>query len=345
VHTKIGEMIVSAGLITPEQRDLALANQRSFGGKMGTNLVELGFVSDETLAKFLSHQLSLPAASRDDFENISPEALQVVSREFAETHRLVPLRLDKRLLVAIADPNDLSALDELKFKSGRVVQAVIAPEIWIVAALERHYRIARKQRFVTIDDELSKPEVVLNEAPLDVGGLAPAQSELSLDAFLGRLVLSKRKEEVLAVLLDFLLPFYAQTAVYVLRKDRISGWTLRGFPIHDRELQKLELQAGDDSTFGRVLLNQETFEGTLPNEPEDRRLIAGLGLGERTRVEIRPISYKGRGIVAVLGAVNALDRTEAALRNTILDAAFAKTGLALEWVALRALILDGRLPG
>ena len=189
---KIGELLIANGLITAKQLEHALATQKSFGGKLGTNLVELGFVSDKDLAQFLSKQLKLPAAKPADFERIPQNVLDLIPVELASTYKVIPLKLDKRLVVAISDPASLPALDEIQFKTGKAVEPVIAPEIWIVAALERFYHVAREARYVKIEDDEESSEKELSnvygtfEAGQDaalIGGYIEEATSVSVQSF------------------------------------------------------------------------------------------------------------------------------------------------------------------
>ena len=107
--------------------------QRNYGGKLGTNLVELGFISELDLAKFLGKQLNMPPCSPLEFDEIRPSALAIIPADFASKHNVMPLSLGDKIRIAISDPYALQALDELKFKLGKPIEAVIAPEIWIIA--------------------------------------------------------------------------------------------------------------------------------------------------------------------------------------------------------------------
>src|SRR4051812_44113364 len=102
---KIGELLITNGLLTQPQLEQALSNQRTYGGKLGTNLIEMGFITDLMLAQFLSKQLKITAATPKDFESIPRDVLDLISKDLAEKHKLIPLRVDKKIVVAISDPS------------------------------------------------------------------------------------------------------------------------------------------------------------------------------------------------------------------------------------------------
>jgi len=157
VTVKIGELLVQNGLITEEQLDESLQAQLVFGGRLGTNLVELGHISTATLAEFLAKQLAMPALAPGQLENIPADAIAAVSAEAASKYMMFPLALEGRVLkIAMADPTDLEAVDEISFSTGRRVRTTVAPELLVMYALEKFYDVHRSNRFVRITGSLKE---------------------------------------------------------------------------------------------------------------------------------------------------------------------------------------------
>ena len=141
-HTKrLGEMLVDAGLISPAQLQDALRHQRFAGGRMGTNLVALGFVSEEVLMDFLAHQTGVPRADLRSV-NVDPIALRRVPRRLAEQLTILPLSFKepKTLVLAMADPSDLNAIDSARFASGLTIEPVVASHSALRLAIAEQYR-------------------------------------------------------------------------------------------------------------------------------------------------------------------------------------------------------------
>jgi hypothetical protein len=146
---RIGELLVEAGAITREQLSQALSAQREHGGRLGTNLVELGFIDERGLAGVLARQLNIPSATAAQLERAEADALKLLPAKSAAKLRAIPLREDKgKLWVALADPTDPAVLDELAKGTGKPVRPMVAPEMLLQEALERHYHIKRKARVV-----------------------------------------------------------------------------------------------------------------------------------------------------------------------------------------------------
>lgn len=126
----LGELLLKAGVITEQQLRAALTEQKKWGGKLGSLLVDMNFLDENTLVKALSKQLNLP---RVDFEGlvISAEAIQNLEADFAEQHQVLPISFEvakRQLVVAMADPRNLGIVDEIGFKTGCKVQVAIAGE-------------------------------------------------------------------------------------------------------------------------------------------------------------------------------------------------------------------------
>lgn len=141
-HTKrLGEMLVDAGIISPAQLQDALRHQRFAGGRMGTNLVALGFVSEEVLMDFLAHQTGVPRADLRAV-NVDPVALKRVPRRLAEQLTILPLTFKepKTLVLAMADPSDLNAIDSARFASGLTIEPVVASHSALRTAIAEQYR-------------------------------------------------------------------------------------------------------------------------------------------------------------------------------------------------------------
>ena len=150
---RFGELLVEAGLLSAAQLTDALKNQAHFGGTLATNLVDMGFMEEDELIQFSSRQLGLPCATSEELMSVSPDVIRLVPKELAEKYMIIPLsREKKRLTLAMLDPSDLSVIDEISFVTGYFIIPMIATELRLVQALEKHYKIKRNPRFIEIAD-------------------------------------------------------------------------------------------------------------------------------------------------------------------------------------------------
>jgi hypothetical protein len=152
---RLGDILIEERLITPAQRDEALRQQRLYGGRIGTNLFELGAIDLEGLARALSRQKGVPAALQKHFDSIHGEAVALVPARLAQKHAAIPLgftaRSPKTIAVAFLDPARPGAVDEIQFAASARVYPVVAPELRIYLYLEKIYGIPRHVRFLRLD--------------------------------------------------------------------------------------------------------------------------------------------------------------------------------------------------
>src|SRR5918997_4284242 len=136
---RIGELLLKEKRISPEQLQEALNYQRTSGGKLGANLVKLGFVKDEEITALLSKQYGVPSISLDQFE-IDPTVIKLVPAETARKYQIIPLsRAGATLTIAMTDPTNVFAMDDVKFMTGYNVEPVVASETALLDAIARYY--------------------------------------------------------------------------------------------------------------------------------------------------------------------------------------------------------------
>jgi type IV pilus assembly protein PilB len=139
---RIGETLVKSGVISEAQLDDALAYQHAQGGRLGAVLVNLGLATEDQVTKALAERLGAAAQNLADFQP-GPDILRLVPVEAARKHQLVPLeRVGSTLRVAMTDPTDMLALDEIRFMTGLDVEGLLASETAILQALGRWYGTA-----------------------------------------------------------------------------------------------------------------------------------------------------------------------------------------------------------
>ena len=167
---KLGQLLITANLITDDQLKEAVSLQRKEGGRLGANLVKLGYITEEKLVAFLSKQWGVPAINLSDYK-IDPSVLKLVPGEVARKYFIIPVaRVGATLTIAMSDPSNVFVIDDVKFMTGYNVEVVVSGESSIVNAISVHYRnggdalIATKKAtsnvFSAKDYTLSEDELV-----------------------------------------------------------------------------------------------------------------------------------------------------------------------------------------
>jgi type IV pilus assembly protein PilB len=136
---RIGELLLKEKRITPEQLQEALNYQRTNGGKLGFNLIKLGFVKDDEITALLSKQYGVPSIALGQFD-VDASVVKLVPAETAQKYQVIPLaRSGATLTIAMTDPTNVFAMDDIKFMTGYNVEPVVASEIAVNDAIAKYY--------------------------------------------------------------------------------------------------------------------------------------------------------------------------------------------------------------
>src|SRR5438552_2447872 len=140
---KLGELLLKENMVTPQQLQEALAHQKMNGGKLGKAFVSLGYVRDEEITSLLSRQYGVPSINLDHFE-VDPAIIKIIPAETSRKYQILPLsRSGATLTIAMADPTNVFAMDDIKFMTGYNVEPVVASETSLEDAIEKYYGSTR----------------------------------------------------------------------------------------------------------------------------------------------------------------------------------------------------------
>jgi type IV pilus assembly protein PilB len=176
MSSRLGEILVKENLITADQLKQAMAHQRQNGGRLGTALMKLGFVSDDEITEVLSRQYGVPSINLKYYE-VDPAVIKLIPQDTAVRYQIVPLsRVGSTLTIAMIDPTNVFAMDDIKFMTGFNVEPVVASETSVNEAINKFYGE------VESGEELSK---VMKDLGAEDGGdleLASEEQEMDLAA-------------------------------------------------------------------------------------------------------------------------------------------------------------------
>ncbi len=365
-HVRVGDLLVEAGVITAAQLGDALRLQQKAGGKLGTNLVQLGIIDETTLARFLSQQLRIPAVTAASIDRASPKVLSRLYPKDAARLGAVPIREDAgKLWVAFADPTDKDALKEVATLVGCEVRPMVAPELLVQYALEKHYRIRRATKLAPKEEEIQIFEGDLEEGapesaplynPIPAGESAlaeqtgyldetPALAAVELPSTLGldaltlaelcqQLATCGSDEAALDLTLRFLNQDIARVWALLLRDGQLYSWRGRG--IDPAVMSGFTAKPGECGLVPRVLGSGEVLAGRI--QPRGLGILAHrLNVREETLGAILPVRLARRS----MGAIVAIDATLAAMRRKPeLDQLALKLDHALHINFLRRQLLE-----
>ena len=174
---RLGELLVRNKLISEGQLVKALEDQKVQGGRLGASLIKLGFLKEEELSAFLSRQYGVPSINLQEFE-IDPAVIRLVPAEVAQKYQIIPInRAGSTLIVAMSDPSNIFAIDDIKFMTGYNVEVVVAADASIKLAIDKYYDQSASFDEVMGDLEDIDLELVDEEDKVDVNALAQASED------------------------------------------------------------------------------------------------------------------------------------------------------------------------
>ncbi len=307
-QNRLGELLVRENLISPLQLAKAMESQRATGTRLGAQLAKLGYVEENELTQFLSKQYGVPAINLADFE-IDPEVLKVIPKELVVRHQAIPVsKAGNTLIVAMADPSNIYAVDDIKFVTNLTIDIVVASEQAISEAIERYYTAN-----VTFDDVM----VDFNENSEDGVELAGDVDEdlniLDLEKSAGDAPVVKL---VNLVLLDAIRKGASDIHIEPYEKQLRIRYRIDGM-LYEVMKPPLRLKHAITSRL-KIMANLDIAERRLP---QDGRIKLKLGKGKEMdfRVSICPVLWGEKTVMRLLDKSNLqLDMTKLGFEERIL---------------------------
>ncbi len=171
---KLGDLLIRENLLTPADLERAKEDQRKKGGRLGEALVRLGLLEEQDLVRVLSKQYGIPSVDLASFE-IDPEVVKLVPEDLVQKYRIMPInRVGSTLIVAVEDPANMFAVDDVKFLTGYNVEMVLAAPSAIKETIDRYYDSSATLLDVMSNFDLDDLEIVQDEDELDMADLERA---------------------------------------------------------------------------------------------------------------------------------------------------------------------------
>jgi type IV pilus assembly protein PilB len=303
VSNRLGELLVREKLISLQQLRQAQDEQKNTGQNLGYTLAKLGYISDEEITSFLSTQYRLPAIDLDEFE-VDAEVIRLVSREVCEKHKILPVsRSGSSLIVAMADPTNLHAIDDIKFLTGYNVEPVVASETAIHGAIERYYNVGPSYDEVmaefNIDDE--DIDFTASDEELNALELERASADAPVVRLVNMLLLNAIRKRASDVHIE---PYERKLRV----RYRVDG------VLNEEMTPPLRLKAALVSRL-KIMSKLDIAERRLP---QDGRIKLKLGKGREMdfRVSVLPTMWGEKVVLRLLDKSNLqLDMTKLGFDN------------------------------
>ncbi|MBI5846367.1 MAG: hypothetical protein HZB31_00165 [Nitrospirae bacterium] len=319
---KLGEALIKNSIITRDQLKKALERQVIFGGRIGSNIIELGFIKENEMLSFLSSFFKVPAVKVADLNAIDPEVIATITAEFADKYKILPFRKDRnRLHAAMLDPRSLSTVDELRFLIGLDIIPYVITELRLLYCLEKYYDLKRDLRYISVFGGADAQE---DKKPEDA-----AQQIVKVKE---QFAAVRDKEEVIGILLNDTKPVASRAAVFLVKGNAVSGWKARGV-----EVDHFNVPADGQSIFSEVLSRKTYYRGPLLKIPGNELLIERLN-GTPQDCCMMPVTIRDK-IIGLLyvdnGNRSVLDAGLGYIHNLV-----AMAAVSFEIVILRKKLFD-----
>ncbi|MDZ4183963.1 MAG: hypothetical protein U1D97_03160 [Desulfuromonadales bacterium] len=367
--TRLGDLLLKQGLITTAQLDEALKYQVIFGGKLGTNLIEMGLLEEDEIAGALSQQYCVPTVSADEVMNVAAPVLALLPRELAEQHNVIPLKLEgRRLTLLMPDPSNFNLIDDLAFRTGMIIKPVVAAEVRLILALEKHYNIGRDRRYIHVTKKLATkrpvppPPVAPETLPLPAAPSAPPATEsrrpqIDLEFSLADLAATEElaeidpleeildsqtlaifladardRDDVLDSIASYLAHEYACVALFLVRGNAAHGWKASIDGQELRDFKQAQFPLDEPSVLKTVTETSSFLLGPIPRTPFNSMFLQEIGGRVPQTALLVPLLMMGRvvGIIYVDGKGEELAEKLFELQKITIKAAMAFEILVLK---------------
>lgn len=372
---RLGELLVKAGMISPRDLDEALNSQVIFGGKLGTNLLEMGCLRENDLTRFLSKVAGVPAVNQEQMTAIPPDIIALIPPTIADKYKVIPLSLtQRRLTLAMSDPTDFAAIDEIAFATGFIIIPMVASEAAIERCLEKYYEIKRSRRSHYIKgkgrqrekeperekiEELPENTGATSEEPIIIefppieefegfnvgeGQADPSRTgadtdaahpDLSPETYSAGLARAADRDGVVELLLSYIGKTGDRAAVFIVKGGSIRGWKMISNR-HIDDLRGLEVPLETASVLQQVVQEKSHYLGPLADNAGNRQFIAAMGGSQPSVALLVPLQLLKR-VIAILymeGSVSSLGENLVEIQR-----AASKATMALEILILKNKIM------
>ena len=253
-----------------------------YGGRLGTSLHELGFITEERLTDALSRAHGVPAV---DLKAIAPEAVALVPKKLAQRFKVFPCRMrGQTLFLGMVDPGDHAAVAQIGYSLGYIVRPLVVPEFRMVQLLHDHYDVDERWRLT--DTHTPAPEVPQTRDP----GEAAAR----IDA-------AATRDEVVAAALALGRCYFRRVLFFIVREPWVLGWDGVGEGVDRARAAALRIPLDVPSVFQAVTRNRTMFVGRPGPEEANRTFLEAIGKKPGTTAALFPVALKGRVVNLMWG--------------------------------------------
>ena len=297
--SRLGELLVKENVITPIQLKNALDAQRGSGARLGHELARLGYIEESELTSFLSKQYGVPSVNLESIE-IPAEVLKLVTRDVVTRHQVIPInKTGNTLMVAMADPSNVYAIDDIKFGTNLSIDVVVASEQAISEAIEKYYSSEVSFDEVMMDFDMDEEDVDFSEEyeeDINVLDLEKSAGEAPVVKLVNLILIDAIRKNASDIHVE---PYEKQLRI----RYRIDGI------LYEVMKPPVKLKSAIISRL-KIMSNLDIAERRLP---QDGRIKMKMGRGKEMdyRVSVLPVMWGEKVVLRLLDQSNLqLDMTK-----------------------------------
>jgi hypothetical protein len=363
---KLGELLIKEKLVTSVQLEEALKKHVVYGIKLGSSLVEMGYVDEDRLSRLLSETLGVPCADRTEVANADKDAIGKITRELASKYRMIPFKLERnRISIAMSDPTNFKAIEEVGFMTNCLVVTYIVPDILISKALAKYYNVSdseiryhqlssrnKKKKAVQHPQTITFPmtsesgELLHVSVPAEFEGFGnlPDMTEeveieqlqaygniferYTIDKLSTDFASAQNRDDIGDIFIRYLGQEFSAGAIFMLHGRGAFGW--RGIAGQKlmTQFEQIHINIGKCPVFKEVIDSKHHFLGQLEEVAIHEQVVSLLTMSQETQVLILPVIMNEKVVAIVLVAIN--EKRPLHIQMTELEKLVRKMSLAFE---------------
>jgi hypothetical protein len=299
----LARFLKDRGIVTERQIQEAVQHQVLYGGRLGTSLHELGFITEERLNEALARVHGVPPVHVDPRE-LTPETVALIPKALAERHKVFPYRLrGKTLFLLMVDPNDHKAMAEVGFRLGYIVRPLVVAEFRMIQLLHDYYGVDERWRFTDT-----------HRAP---GARLEPMSVADATALIER---ATTRDEVVDAALALCQHYFRRVIFFIVRQPWVLGWNGVGEGMDAHLAGTLRIPLDQPSVFQSVAQERTVFVGRLAPGSENERFLKLIAKRPQTTAAVFPIAVRGRVVNLIYGDNGASGNVRADMGDLLLNA-------------------------
>jgi hypothetical protein len=291
-------------MVTERQLQEAIQHQVLYGGRLGTSLYELGFITEERLQEALARAHGVSGGAGVDPRDVQADAVAALPKAMAVRHKVCPYKIrGKTLFLLMVDPQNHEAVARVSYSLGYIVKPLVVPEFRMIQLLRDHYGVDERWRFTDTHRRSADKAVVPAE---------PAAAAALIEG-------AETRDEVVEAVVALCHGVFRRVLFFIVREPWVLGWTGLGEGV-DRDLaETLRIPLDEPSVFQTVARNRTLFVGRLGEEDVNQRFLKALGKRPQTNAALFPVVVRGRVVNLLYGDNGASGNIKANLGNLMVQ--------------------------